>query len=251
MAARKGYRRRAARADQKAAAPGLVAAARHAAAGGRLTATELAGIERVAQAPFLEQVAAGRLTATAAGAAYDPDQRLPNLNDPGRFANEGDGSAGRPPRVVADMHPRHGDQRPTADGGTEIYRNGKWEPFTGWVAPAVNTGLRHDTGKVRLDLIPPEWTWALGTVLTRGAAKYEARNWEKGMDWGRVLGPMKRHIETFVAGETYDPETRCHHLAMVAWNALALMSFDIRGIGTNDLGDAAMEWLKKVTGDET
>jgi hypothetical protein len=100
----------------------------------------------------------------------------------------------------------------------------------------IFTGLRFDEGKNRLDLLPPEWTWALGLVMTKGAVKYDARNWEKGMPWSKVMGPLKRHLTKFEAGETYDDETGCHHLAMVAWNALALLSYDIRELGTDDLG---------------
>ena len=96
-------------------------------------------------------------------------------------------------------------------------------------------GLRYDTGKVRLDLLPAEWIWGLGQVMTAGAAKYEPRNWEKGMAWSKVLGPMRRHIVTWLAGETYDAETGCHHLAMVAWNALALMVYQLRMIGQDDV----------------
>ena len=101
-------------------------------------------------------------------------------------------------------------------------------------APAA-AGLRYDTGKVRLDLLPPEWEWALGQVMTAGALKYEPRNWEKGMAWSKVLGPMRRHIVTWLAGETYDAETGCHHLAMVAWNALALMVYQLRMIGEDNV----------------
>jgi hypothetical protein len=106
-------------------------------------------------------------------------------------------------------------------------------------------GLRFDTGKNRLDLIPPEWEWALGQVMTKGAEKYAPRNWEKGMDWSKVVGPMRRHIVKFLAGERYDAEIGCHHLAMVAWNALALMSYDIRGIGINDVMIGDMTWLDR------
>ena len=98
-----------------------------------------------------------------------------------------------------------------------------------------------------LDLIPPEWTWALGDVTTQGSKKYAARNWEQGMDWSKVVACMKRHIEKFLAGERYDHgETGCHHLAMVAWNALALMTYDIRGIGKMDLPKLDYQWLQCV-----
>lgn len=106
-------------------------------------------------------------------------------------------------------------------------------------------GLRFSLGKNKIDLVPPEWVWALGMVLTRGAIKYAVRNWERGMRWSEVVGPMFRHIFKFLCGERYDPETGCHHMAMVAWNALVLMTYDIREIGENDLvGD--MRWLDLV-----
>jgi hypothetical protein len=112
--------------------------------------------------------------------------------------------------------------------------------------PVDNKGLRYDTGKNRLELIPPEWEWALGQVLTAGANKYAARNWERGMDWSHVAGPLRRHLNKFLRGHRYDdqpdaegrPGTGCHHLALVAWNALALMSYDLRGVGVDDLDRA-------------
>ena|ERR1035437_1106545 len=107
-------------------------------------------------------------------------------------------------------------------------------------------GLRHNSGKVQLELIPAEWTWALAMVLTRGAAKYAPRNWERGMKWSYPVGCALRHIAKFVCGERYDKETGCHHLAMAAWNCLALMTYDIRGIGENDLGPADVNWLEQV-----
>ena len=109
-----------------------------------------------------------------------------------------------------------------------------YHPENQFASPAPG-GLRHDTGKVRLDLLPPEWIWGLGQVMTAGAAKYEARNWEKGMAWSKVLGPMLRHVYKWMSGEMYDVETGCHHLAMVAWNALALMSYQIRLSGNDDV----------------
>jgi hypothetical protein len=112
--------------------------------------------------------------------------------------------------------------------------------------PPDNKGLRYDQGKNRLELIPPEWEWALGEVLTAGAVKYAERNWEKGMDWGKLIGPLRRHLNKFLSGHSYDtepdaegrPGTGCHHLALVAWNALALMSYELRGIGTDNLARA-------------
>lgn len=117
------------------------------------------------------------------------------------------------------------------------------------------SGQRLNKGKLRMELTPPEWEIALADVSTKGSLKYEARNWEKGMGWASMIGCMKRHINKFLAGERYDGEefdldkgtTGCHHLAMVAWNALALMSYDLRQIGTNDFPkDSTMQLFLRV-----
>lgn len=40
------------------------------------------------------------------------------------------------------------------------------------------SGRKDDNGKNRLDLIPPEVILALGQVMTYGAGKYGANNWQ-------------------------------------------------------------------------
>lgn len=107
-------------------------------------------------------------------------------------------------------------------------------------------GLRYNEGKNQLELIPPEWIWALGMVLTRGAAKYEERNWEKGMKWSFVFGSMMRHMLKLACGEMYDPETGCHHAAHIAWNGLAYMSYHLRGVGTNDMGKERKDLVEQL-----
>lgn len=87
--------------------------------------------------------------------------------------------------------------------------------------------LRYDSDKLRMDLIPPEWLIELARVLTKGAVKYEDNNWKKGMKYSRGLGSLKRHLVKWELGDTLDNETGCHHLASVAWNALALMYWDM------------------------
>lgn len=103
-------------------------------------------------------------------------------------------------------------------------------------------GLRYDSGKLRLELIPVEWLTALGAVLTAGAEKYAPRNWEKGMAHSKMIGCAMRHLCAYLAGERYDAETRCHHLAHAAWNLLALMSYDLRVIGERDIKAERLFW---------
>ena len=105
-------------------------------------------------------------------------------------------------------------------------------------------GRKDDDNKARLDLIPSEAVFALGEILTFGARKYADRNWEKGMRWGRVFAALMRHLWAWWAGEgptcrsfvfgSLDAETTRSHL----WHALCclvfLVSYEERGVGTDD-----------------
>ena len=76
----------------------------------------------------------------------------------------------------------------------------------------VSTGVKFDTGKTRMELIPPSLLEAVGGILTFGAEKYSDRNWEKGIEWSRVYGALQRHLNAFWSGEDTDPETGKSHL---------------------------------------
>lgn len=83
------------------------------------------------------------------------------------------------------------------------------------------SGIKHDQGKLRLDLITPEIRLALGSVLTFGAAKYGDRNWELGMDPSRLIAAAQRHLLSWEMGEIYDHESNLNHL----WHALTNLGF--------------------------
>lgn len=105
-------------------------------------------------------------------------------------------------------------------------------------------GRKDDQGKDRIELVPPEAVFALSRVLTFGARKYEDRNWEKGMSWGRVFGAAMRHLWAWWGGHgptaknfalgVIDDETGYSHL----WHALCcvafLVAYEERGVGTDD-----------------
>lgn len=95
-------------------------------------------------------------------------------------------------------------------------------------------GRKDDNGKRRLDLIPPEAIHALGDVLTFGARKYADRNWEQGFAWGRSIAALQRHLYAWMGGEDCDPETGLSHMAHVLCNAAFLVTFEARGLGTDD-----------------
>jgi len=87
-------------------------------------------------------------------------------------------------------------------------------------------GVKYDEGKLRFDLIPVEPLEELARVYTIGATKYDDRNWEKGLKWGRVFAAMQRHGWKWWKGERLDKVDGQHHLASVAWCAFALMEYE-------------------------
>jgi hypothetical protein len=98
----------------------------------------------------------------------------------------------------------------------------------------MTEGIKHDDGKLRYDLIPPEGLDSLAEVYTIGARKYTDRNWELGLSWGRVYAAMLRHAVRWLAGESLDPVDGQHHLASVAWCAFALLTYEKRGLDKFD-----------------
>ena len=96
------------------------------------------------------------------------------------------------------------------------------------------TGVKHDKGKLRYDLIPAYPLYEVARAYTVGSVKYSDRNWEKGMNYGKVFAAMMRHAWSWFTGEKYDPVDGQHHLASVAWCAMALMEYERRGTGTDD-----------------
>lgn len=87
-------------------------------------------------------------------------------------------------------------------------------------------GRKDDGGKERFDLIPVTPLFKLAEVYTIGARKYEDRNWEKGIKWGRIFAAMMRHAWKWWRGEKADPVDGQHHLASVAWCAMTLMEYE-------------------------
>ncbi len=74
-------------------------------------------------------------------------------------------------------------------------------------------GWKADENKTRFDLIAPDCEKALAEVLTFGANKYDDRNWEKGINFGRVYAALHRHLNSFWSRENLDDETGMLHLA--------------------------------------
>lgn len=98
------------------------------------------------------------------------------------------------------------------------------------------TGVKHDDGKIRYELLPPELLEEVSKVLTFGAKKYSSRNWELGIEWSRVYGALQRHLWTWWDGnkDDLDDETKYSHLAHAACCIAFLLTFEKRKIGDDD-----------------
>lgn len=97
-----------------------------------------------------------------------------------------------------------------------------------------STGAQKGRKAERFDLMPFSALEELARVYDYGTKKYSDRNWEKGYAWGLSLGALVRHVSRFMCGEDRDPETGLHHLAHAAWHCLAIITFQERGLGTDD-----------------
>lgn len=95
-------------------------------------------------------------------------------------------------------------------------------------------GVKHDEGKARMDLVPPEAIAAMAHVLTFGADKYGERNWELGMRWSRPYAALLRHLLAWWGGEDEDPETGMSHMWHVMCCAAFLTAFEARDEGLDD-----------------
>lgn len=84
-------------------------------------------------------------------------------------------------------------------------------------------GIKHDTQKVRLELLPTCALEEIAKVLDFGAKKYETWNWTKGFKWSRLIGASMRHLFAFARGEDKDPESGLSHLAHLGCCVLFLL----------------------------
>ena len=101
-----------------------------------------------------------------------------------------------------------------------------------------------DTKKPRPDLISPFFTLRLGKWLSLGAAKYDSRNWEKGINNTRHLASAERHLAQYKAGNTDED-----HLIAAACNLMFLVHNEAMielGLLPNELDDLPLYMKKEV-----
>lgn len=83
--------------------------------------------------------------------------------------------------------------------------------------------------KLRWDLLPLKLVEEVVKVFSFGAKKYAPDTWQNLENgYQRYKAALFRHMVSYEKGETHDPESGLHHLAHMAWNALAMMYFALK-----------------------
>lgn len=95
-------------------------------------------------------------------------------------------------------------------------------------------GLKYDTGKLRLELVPIEATEAMAKAFTYGANKYGDWNWSNGIAHSRLFGAALRHMWAYFKGEDMDKESGNHHLDHALASLAMLKASIINNKGKDD-----------------
>ena len=105
----------------------------------------------------------------------------------------------------------------------------------------MSSGTKHDSEKVRWELLSVDAINEIAKVMTFGARKYNDHNWRGGFDWSRLIGAAYRHLSAWHNGQDKDPETGLSHLAHLGCCVMFLLEHETRGLGKDDRYKANLE----------
>jgi len=92
-------------------------------------------------------------------------------------------------------------------------------------------GQKHDKEKIRMDLLPFDALEEVAKILTFGAKKYSANNWQNVENAKeRYEAALLRHLSAHKKGEKIDNDSGLSHLSHVACNALFLIWFELNEV---------------------
>lgn len=109
-----------------------------------------------------------------------------------------------------------------------------YKPESDEVRITSATGGQKGQKPAQLSSVDPLALLELAKVAGMGAKKYSRGNYLNGYDWSLCMDALSRHFLAWQSGEDVDDESGLPHMAHAAWHALALVSFQLRGIGTDD-----------------
>jgi len=93
----------------------------------------------------------------------------------------------------------------------------------------INQGVKDDSQKPMMALIPASALEEEAHVWTFGSKKYAPYNWLKGITYTRILSASFRHLTAIMRGEDIDEETGRMHAAAIRCNMAMLIEFHKTG----------------------
>ena len=104
-----------------------------------------------------------------------------------------------------------------------------------------SVGLRFNKDKPKWGLVHYQSLVPMIRVLEKGAEKYAAFNWQKGLDHTEILECLQRHLASLMDGEVNDKETGLPHIGHILCNAMFYSYFT-----TTDAGITKSEEYAKM-----
>lgn len=89
--------------------------------------------------------------------------------------------------------------------------------------------MRFNTGKAEFFDAPVLALAEVAKVAAYGRSKYDTYNWKKGGPASQYHDCRQRHEIKYWYGQDKDSESKCFHLAHIAWNALAALELQLTG----------------------
>lgn len=89
-------------------------------------------------------------------------------------------------------------------------------------------------GKVRVELVPPQFILDIAKVLMHGVEQYGAWNWLEGRSWMEIFGATLRHLYEWAKGNELDKKSKLPHLHHAATNIMFLSTWSRTKKGTDD-----------------
>ena len=96
------------------------------------------------------------------------------------------------------------------------------------------TGGNKAEKDLQLGALDPRALMEVARVAGVGAKKYARYNFAKGYAWSLSYDACQRHLHAFWDNVDRDKATGLYHTAQAAWHCLTLLTFQIRGLGTDD-----------------
>lgn len=99
------------------------------------------------------------------------------------------------------------------------------------------TGMEKESSVYRFDLVPADALAEVARIFGMGERKYpsgpDGPNWLQGGEWWPLRASLGDHLASWDLGQDIDPSDGGYELAKIAWHALALLTYSLRGLGND------------------